>query len=257
MSQIVYAAPTSKPLIFWVGSNEDNTQKISHNSWQSILDNYLISNHPSGVNRFNYARVSSDDRKKLHNYLNDMQQLDPRLYSLDEQKSYWINIYNALTVELILKNYPIESITKLGNSYFSFGPWDDKIATIQGKKLSLNNIEHGILRPIFNDPLIHYGVNCASSSCPNLAAQAYTAENTNQLLELGAKQYINHPRGVDFKKGILKVSSIYHWYKTDFGHNDKALINHLIKYAQPKLANKLQQYQGDIEHHYNWSLNKP
>jgi Protein of unknown function, DUF547 len=256
-TQTIHAAPANKLLVFWAGSNESNTETINHTAWQSLLNNYLISNHPSGINRFNYEAVSDIDHKKLRDYLSKMQQLDPRAYNRAEQKAYWINLYNALTIELILKDYPVESITKLGKSYFSFGPWDDKVTNIQNKSLSLNKIEHGILRPIFRDNRIHYAVNCASISCPNLAVKAYTAENTDQLLDLGARQYVNHPRGVTFEEGTLKVSSIYHWYKVDFGNNDKTLINHLIKYAKPKLATKLQNYQDDIDHHYDWNLNKP
>ena len=251
------AAPASKPLFFWVESNEKNTAIIDHAHWQSLLNSYLINNHPSGVNRFDYKAVNDTDRKKLRDYLSNMQQLDPRIYNRAEQKAYWINLYNALTVDLILKNYPVGSITKLGESFFSFGPWDDKIANIQEKNLSLNDIEHGILRPLFRDNRIHYAVNCASISCPNLAKEAYTAINTESLLEQGAKEYINHPRGVIFEKGQLKISSIYHWYKVDFGNKDSTLINHLIKYANPDLSKNLRQYQGDIEHDYNWDLNKP
>ena len=256
-SHMSAAAPTNKPLIFWVANNEVNTTAIDHTPWQSLLDNYLISNHPSGINRFSYEDVSKADQKKLHDYLNQMQKIDPRNYNRAEQKAYWINLYNALTIELILKSYPVESITKLGESFFSFGPWDDKVANIQGKTLSLNNIEHGILRPLFRDNRIHYEVNCASISCPNLAKDAFTSENTHYLLELGAKQYVNHPRGAAFKEGKLKVSSIYHWYKVDFGNSDKTLISHLAKYATPALSKKLSEYQGDIDHDYDWSLNKP
>lgn len=256
-SHMSTAAPANKPLIFWVTSNEANTTEIDHTPWQSLLDCYLIIDHPSGINRFNYETVSKADQKKLHNYISNMQKLDPRSYSRTEQKAYWINLYNALTIELILKNYPVESITKLGESYFSFGPWDDKVANIQGKTLSLNNIEHGILRPLFRDNRIHYAVNCASISCPNLAKDAFTSENTDLLLELGAKQYVNHPRGVTFNGDKLEVSSIYHWYKVDFGNSDKTLIAHLAEYAAPALAKKLSLYQGNIDHDYDWSLNKP
>ena len=256
-SHMSTAAPANKPLIFWVANNETNTTAIDHTQWQSLLDNYLISNHPSGINRFGYEDVSKADQKKLHDYLNQMQQIDPRNYNRAEQKAYWINLYNALTIELILKNYPVESITKLGKSFFNFGPWDDKVANIQGKTLSLNNIEHGILRALCRDNSMHYAVNCASISCPNLAKDAFTSENTDHLLELGAKQYVNHPRGVLFKEDKLKVSSIYHWYKVDFGNSDKTLISHLAKYAAPALSKKLIEYQGDIDHDYDWSLNKP
>jgi len=257
ISPLAVAAPDKTPLEFWAPFDENNTAAVDHSLWQTLLAEYLDDKHPSSINRFNYAGVKPEDRKLLTRYLQQMQQLDPRIYSRAEQKAYWINLYNALTVELILKNYPVKSITKLGEGFFSFGPWDDKVANIKDQKLSLNNIEHGILRAYFNDNRIHYAVNCASISCPNLSANAYTSENTNQLLDQGARQYINHPRGVNFEEGILKVSSIYHWYKGDFGGNDKSLIAELIKYAKPALANKLRNYIGDIDHDYDWALNQP
>ncbi len=257
ISPLAMAAPDNSPLEFWSPSNENNISIIDHGLWQNVLKEYLDDKHPSGINRFNYAGIEPEDRKKLSQYLQQMQQLDPRKYSRAEQKAYWINLYNALTVELILKNYPVKSITKLGESFFSFGPWDDKLANIQGQKLSLNNIEHRILRAYFDDNRIHYAVNCASISCPNLSATAYTAANTDQLLEQGARQYINHTRGVHFEKEKLTVSSIYHWYKDDFGGNDKSLISELIKYANPALTKKLRNYHGDIDHDYDWALNQP
>lgn len=257
ISPLAVAAPDNTPLEFWSPSDESNSNTIDHAAWQNVLEQYLDDKHPSGINRFNYAGVKPEDRKALTQYLQQMQQLDPRIYNRAEQKAYWINLYNALTVELILKNYPVESITKLGKGFFSFGPWDDKIAIIQGQKLSLNNIEHGILRAYYNDNRIHYAVNCASISCPNLSVTAYTAANTEQLLEQGAKQYINHPRGVHFENGELTVSSIYHWYKDDFGGNDKSLISELKKYAKPALAKQLRNYNGDIDHDYDWALNQP
>lgn len=257
LSSLAVAAPENKPLTFWSDSNESNKAIVNHTSWQKLLDTYLDSKHPSGINRFNYAAVNTKDQKALSNYIKQLQQLNPRDLNRAEQKAFWINLYNALTVELIVKDYPIKSITKLGKSIFAFGPWDDILIDIQGQELTLNNIEHGILRPFFNDNRIHYGVNCASISCPNLSATAYTSENTDQLLEQGAKQYVNHRRGAIFEKEVLKVSSIYHWYKDDFGGNNKSLIEHLIHYAEADLAKQLSNYQGDIEHDYDWNLNKP
>jgi len=260
-SQLSIAAPDSSVQVFWSVSNESSTRIIEHNDWQTLLDIYLDDEHPSGINRFDYAVVSSEDRKKLSHYLQQMQQLNPRTFNQAEQKAYWINLYNALTVEAILKNYPVESITKLGDSIFSFGPWDDKVVNIQGHESSLNDIEHGILRPLFNDNRIHYAVNCASISCPNLSASAYTSTNTHSLLEQAAHQYVNHPRGVTFENEKLNVSSIYHWYKDDFGQSDQALITHLIQYAEPDLEKQLRHYllnpKGGIDNHYNWDLNQP
>lgn len=122
----------------------------------------------------------------------------------------------------------------------------------------MNNIEHDILRPIWNDNRIHYAVNCASLGCPNLASQAYTAANMERLLEKSATDYVNHPRGVQFQiNGKLLVSSIYCWYNVDFGSTNDNVITHLRKYAKPELANRLRGYKGSIAHHYNWDLNKP
>ncbi|MEH6467751.1 MAG: DUF547 domain-containing protein [Porticoccus sp.] len=256
-SHLSLAAPESNVQGFWSESNESNISIIEHSTWQTLLDVYLNNKHPSGINRFDYAAVNTEDHKRLDSYLQQMQQLDPRAFNRTEQKAYWINLYNALTVELILKNYPTESITKLGKSFFSFGPWDDKIANIQGHELSLNDIEHGILRPLFQDNRIHYAVNCASLSCPNLSATAYTSANIHSQLEQAAKLYVNHPRGVTFEDGTLKVSNIYQWYKEDFGGNDKTLLSHLTHYAEPSLAERLRHYQADIEYHYNWKLNQP
>lgn len=258
-ASMLSAAPQAELIPFWNKSNPANKAKINHSSWQFILNRYLNANHRSGINRFNYAKLKKNraDKRKFNRYLSSMQGLNPRKYSKAEQKAYWINFYNALTVKVILDNYPVKSITKIHNSWFAFGPWDDVHAKVAGKKLTLNNIEHGILRPIWQDNRIHYAVNCASLGCPNLAAKAYNAANTEKLLEKAAKDYINHSRGVEFKNGKLLLSSIYDWYKVDFGGNKRSLIKHLRKYANSKLAKRLQGYKGSIGYDYDWKLNKP
>ena len=242
----------------WRNSDEANAAVIDHMGWQSILDKYLKPGKNGAVNLFSYAMVNDADKTELQAYLHKMQSVNPEGFNKQEQKAYWINLYNALTVNLILENYPVKSITKLGDSLFSFGPWDDDMAKINGVNLSLNDIEHKILRPIFKDPLIHYAVNCASYSCPNLASDAFTSKNMAALLESGARDYVNHERGVSFDGEDLLVSSIYHWYKDDFGGEDALLIAHFKKYASPELKGKLVKFEkndGDIEHHYDWNLN--
>jgi hypothetical protein len=178
-------------------------------------------------------------------------------YNGAEQKAYWINLYNALTVEVILSHYPVKSIRNIGISpgLFSRGPWDAKLATIEREKLSLNDIEHRILRPIWKDARVHYAVNCASLGCPNLQRMAYTGENTESLLEKGAGEYINHPRGLAIKNGKLQVSSIYDWFKDDFGAGRDRLLEHWLKYADGDLAGALKSYEGSLAYGYDWSLN--
>lgn len=249
--------PASKPVAnsFWDASVASNTKGIDHSNWQQLLNRYLVSDHVSGVNRFDYQSVNAVDKQLLDNYLQTLQQLDPREYNRDSQQAYWINLYNALTVRVILDNYPVDSITGISEDFVSFGPWDDHAATIQGQELSLNDIEHGILRPLWNDNRIHYAVNCASIGCPNLSAQAFTAANREELLEQASRAYVNHDRGVRFENGELIVSSIYHWYRVDFGNSDASLLQHLQQYAETPLQIQLENYQGDIDHGYDWNLN--
>lgn len=243
----------------WSASNESNNAQINHQAWHKILDTYLVDNDPSGVNLFNYASAAKKSSTALNIYINTLSRIDPRTYNKAEQKAYWINLYNALTVKLIIDNYPVKTITKLGESIFSFGPWGDNAITIAGEELSLNDIEHNILRPIYNDKRIHYAVNCASYSCPNLAASAFTSANMEQLLNQGACDYINHERAVNFEEENLVLSSIYKWYIEDFGGDIKPLINHLLSCAHPKLKTKLQAFlknDGDVSYDYDWSLNE-
>jgi len=246
---------------YWNKSNESMAQGIDHSQWQYTLDRYLImAETGTEINTFNYRDVTDSDKQALKQYLVQLQKINPLLHTKAQQQAYWINLYNALTVQLILDNYPVKSITKLGKRFFSFGPWDDDAATINGETLSLNDIEHEILRPIWQDPRIHYAVNCASYGCPNLAATAFTASNIEQLLTAGAYAYINHPRGVTIEGEDLLLSSIYKWYSEDFGDNKQALIEHLKRYAKPKLKQTLllfQQNPGDIDYEYDWRINQP
>lgn len=253
----VSAAPKMELLPFWSASNEQSTQTLDHSDWQRLLTHYLDVRHPSGIHRFDYAAVLPADGRLLLKYLQRLQALDPRQLNKAEQKAYWINFYNALTVSVVLEHYPVASIKKTGQGFFSFGPWDDSLAHVQGHALSLNQIEHGILRPIWRDRRIHYAVNCASLSCPNLQGEVFTATNTELLLERSADSYINHPRGVAFVDGQLLLSSIYEWYKEDFGDNKKALLTHLQRYAKTDLMGKLERYRGEISYHYDWALNAP
>ncbi|MGH2576750.1 MAG: DUF547 domain-containing protein [Actinomycetota bacterium] len=171
------AAPKPELQPYWDRSDAANPAAIDHSPWQRLLDGYLDTRHPSGVHRFAYAAVRSADRAVLRAYLAALQGLDPRRYSRPEQEAYWINLYNALTVDLVLAHYPVKSIREIGGGWLVRGPWDDAIAKVAGRALSLNDIEHGVLRPIWRDPRIHYAVNCASIGCPNLAGRAYTREN--------------------------------------------------------------------------------
>ena len=252
------AAQDAELIPMWDASDESNTATIDHQPWQDILDGYLRTDHPSGVNRFDYGalKANEEDRQKLGGYLQALAQMDPRTYAKAEQMAYWINLYNALTVFVIVPRYPVDSIKDIKSGIIDFGPWNLELIPVQGEKLTLNNIEHGILRPIWQDPRIHYAVNCASIGCPNLASEAYRADNLERLLEQGAAAYVNHPRGAQVTDGELLISSIYDWFKVDFGGTDEGVLAHLAQYAQPELASQLEGFDS-FDDDYDWSLNAP
>ena len=251
------AAPKADLWPRWQKNQTTSRQIIDHSRWAAILGKYLNVHHTSGINRFRYGAVSGKDRQILEDYLADLQKITVTGLNPDEQKAYWINLYNALTVDVILDHYPVQSIMDIDISpgFFSQGPWDAKLLTIEGEKLSLNDIEHRILRPVFKDNRVHYALNCASLGCPNLQSRPFTAANTEQLLNKGAREYINHPRGVDVSDG-LRVSSIYKWFKSDFGGSESGVIDHLLLFARDDLGKKLKSGKKKLSYAYNWDLNE-
>lgn len=241
------AAPKSELWPYWQQSNENNQATIDHQAWQDILDQYLSISGQHHL--FSYQSMNQQDKKKLDNYIMQLSQLDPREYSQAAQYAYWVNLYNAITVDLIVEAYPINSITKLGG-FFNFGPWDEEVVTIEGKKLTLNDIEHRILRPIWNDPRTHYAVNCASLGCPNLQSEAFTAQNKEVLLERAAIAFINSPKGVTVSAKGITLSSIYDWFSSDFTA-DGGVMAHINAYRSGSTINS-----ATVTYDYDWSLNK-
>ncbi|MFA0037171.1 DUF547 domain-containing protein [Vibrio sp. 10N.261.52.A1] len=246
-STLAWSAPKSELWPYWNQSNEANSEQVSHQSWQQFLDSYLVKQGQNTLVR--YQAVTATDKSKLKQYIKQLEQMNPLEHPKAEQYAYWVNLYNAVTVELILDAYPVKSITKLGG-LFSFGPWGDDVVSVNGKSLTLNDIEHRILRPIWRDPRTHYAVNCASLGCPNLQPQAFTSDNTETLLEQAASEFVNSDKGVVVKGNKLQLSSIYEWFAVDFG-NQQQLIQHLDQYRAEPVKNT-----DKISYDYDWSLNQ-
>lgn len=245
-------APSALP--YWKASSKASTQKIDHSDWGALLSRYIRTDK-AGLNRFAYGKVSKADKAKLSRYIDSLAAVKITRHSRKEQLAYWINLYNALTIKVILDNYPVKSIREISSGVFSRGPWGSKLVKVEGRNLTLDDIEHRILRPIWRDPRIHYGVNCASIGCPNLQKKPFTGDNASKLLTIGARQYINSPRGVTVKGNDIKVSKIYDWFAYDFGNSEKGVLKHLQKYAKPKLARELRRIGRIDDTEYDWDLN--
>ncbi len=222
--------------------------------YNEFLAKYVV---PQGaINLVKYAAVTPEDKAKLDAYIDTLSKSGPPNGSDEAIMAYWFNLYNAETVSVVIDNYPVKSIREIGGSLFSPGPWDAKTLTVAGKPMSLNNIEHDTVRAQYNEPRIHYGFNCASIGCPNLKTTAWTAENFEADLTQAAKDFVNSPRGIAVdSKGRVTASSIFKWYKEDFGGTDAKVLAHAAQYAEGQTKSALQSAKKISSFDYDWSLN--
>ena len=236
--------PTPEPVI---------TKPDPNAIYTDFLNKYI--SDKDGINFVAYGKVSDADHAALKSYIASLEARGTAGMNDDEIKAFWFNLYNAETIDVILDNYPLKSIRSLGS--FNRGPWDRKLLNVAGKgEMSLNDIEHGTLREMYDEPRIHYAVNCASYGCPNLKATVWTAENLEADLTAAAIAYINHPRGVRVEGNKVIASKIFDWYKVDFGGNQTGMLNHFRQYARGELATQLNGKTKVSKFEYNWNLNE-
>lgn len=232
-------------------SNEDSSAMIDHSAWNALLQEYVTAGE-NGVNLVDYNRMKAEAADAVKSCLDAMQAVTIEDFSSDEQFAFWVNLYNAATVDVILENLPLKSIRDIG--LLGSGPWKDDAVVVSGRTLSLDNIEHDILRPEWQDVRIHYAVNCASIGCPNLALEAYTAAKLEPMLEQAAAAYVNHPRGFGGENGRVIASNIYEWYQDDWGTAEDVL-DHAREYATGPTAALLDGVTEIAGYAYDWSLN--
>ena len=241
---VVEVAKNTSPLSSETGIDRDEKQTDSpkpamHQTFNELLKKYVNS---AGV--VDYAGLTIE-RDKLTGYLEELEAVDPAgLKSRAEAMSFWINLYNAATLQLILDHYPMKSIIDLDGGK----TWDVARVVVNGKMLSLNEIENDILRPRFQDARIHFAVNCAAKSCPPLANQAFTATNLESLLERRTRAFINDASQNNIEKSSINISKIFDWYKGDFTPNIIAFIQ---KYSTVPIDAEAEIHFGE----YDWALN--
>lgn len=229
--------------------------QIDHAGWSRFLTRYVAPD-AQGVNRVAYGQVTQADRAQLDLYLTELQAVDPSQLTRDQQLAYWINLYNAVTVDVVLENYPVASIRDIKDGPLSIGPWNRPLVQVSGQSLTLNDIEHRIIRPTFDEPRIHYALNCAAVGCPNLMDRAWRAKTLERDLAEAERAYVNDPRGVRFdERGRLTLSKIYIWFREDFGPDEQAVIAHIAQAANPNLRAQLQRASRVNSYEYDWALN--
>ena len=171
--------------------------------------------------------------------------------------AYWINLYNALVVRLVVDHYPIASIRDIGKGADAsgVGPWRGSWSRSRARRCRSSDIAHRILRPIWRDPRVHYALACGAVSCPNLQPEPFYADQLDRQLSEAAMAYVNDRRCIRIEGDQLGLSSLYRWYRDDFGPTDQDVINHLMAYAAPNLAMKLQGFDRITDDGFDWRLN--
>ena len=257
LSPFALAAPKSELWPYWNQSRSDSNIEVDHQLWQSLLSRF-VRESADGINRVAYREFDEAAKLELSNYLEAMSRVAPTQLNQNEQLAYWINLYNAQTIQVVLDHPKKKSILSMG-PFFAFGPWDEPYLTIEGKLVTLNDIEHRILRPIWQDHRLHYVLNCASIGCPNLNRHAYQAELIDQQLAGAQVNFLRHPRAVTLTdSGKLQVTSLFDWYLIDFAQDISGLLAYLAA-QRPDLAADLSALvdEGDpkIDYVYDWDLN--
>ncbi len=167
-------------------------------------------------------------------------------WNKNRQLAFLINLYNTATLQLIVDHYPVESIKKIGNTFK--GPWDQSVVPLFGKKITLNELEHEIIRKQYPDPRIHMALVCAAKGCPVLRSEAYTAEKLDEQLNDQSRIYLNSPAGlvINRAKKEANISSIFNWYSGDF----RSVPEFVEKHSGQSLNGLKIRYLN-----YDWSLN--
>lgn len=211
-----------------------------------------------------YKNLKKDIR--LEKYLAQLSNTDPEKLSRNEKLAFWINAYNAFTLQVIVENYPVESITDLNTGGKIIGyllgktVWDKEFISINKKKYSLGDIEHKILRKM-NEPRIHFSIVCASISCPPLRNEAFEADKIEEQLKSQTVQFVNdNARNYfDAKKRKAYLSKIFSWFSEDFGSSDEKILKFVSQYLPENISsdNKNNLSGWDISYkEYNWNLNE-
>ena len=222
----------------------------SHQQWDKLLKKHV--NEAGMVNYKGFQK----DKTEFDAYLKTLSDNAPqKSWSQKDQIAYWINAYNAFTVKLIADNYPVKSIKDLGAEnpiIFVNTAWDKKFFSIDGKKMTLNTIEHKILRKQFNDPRMHFAINCASYSCPKLLDEAYEGKTVNKQLDEQSKDFLADKEKNKISADKPQVSSLFKWFSNDFTKTGKTKIAFINQFTTTKIKESATLEYLD----YSWDLNE-
>lgn len=223
---------------------QDTVQTFDHSAFGQLLLEYLDDGW------VDYKRLKKTPFL-LYRYiakLKNLERVDFEKFSKKEKQAIYINAYNAFTIKAILDHYPVESIKKIP------GVWKKLKFNIAGKIYTLDEIEHSILRPVYKDPRVHFALVCAAQGCPRLNTKIFTAEDMDEMLDAAGENFLNDTtrNSLDKEKNVLYLSSIFKWFKKDFGD----IIEFISKYMNEEDIAYIRANNPKIKYQYNWKLNE-
>ena len=249
------------------GAAAMRTLTLDSAAYADILAKY-VEKRPGELTLFRYGAVTDADKQALKKQIADWQAIDETKLDRDQKFVFFVNLYNSLTLDVVLDHYPVKTIRDIKikkpdqglfaslSGAFTIGPWSDKLVTVNGTPLSLDDIEHSILRPM-GDNRVHYAINCASVGCPDLKPTPFTVATLDEDLNAAATAYVGSKRGMNKSPATdgLLLSKIYSWFQVDFGGNEAGVVEHLRKYAPVKDKDLLKHTPRITGYRYDWSLN--
>lgn len=223
--------------------SDNQLSKVDHSAFDKLLQ-AKVSNK-GNVDYQSFAK----NKAELQNYIQSLAKVNTTALSKNEKLAFWINAYNALTIDQIVRNYPIASIQKIANGKV----WDQALPyNFGGKTLTLNDIEKKILLggDLF-DARIHFAVNCAAISCPTLSNHAFTGDNVQEMLTTNTKAALANPSFNKISEKSAAISKLFDWYKADFVKAEGSVVKFVNKYSSTKISDKTKITYLE----YNWGLN--
>ena len=239
----------------WPARHQISMDKIGHSSFDGLLRKYVDTD---GYVDYTAWKASHADRQTLIDYLVTLGKANPQALASKQAKlAFWINAYNAVTIEGILREYPTSSIRNHTARLVGYNIWKDLPLIVGGRQYSLDSMEHQVLRKM-NEPRIHFAIVCASIGCPRLLNRAYVSDRLDEQLTGNARDFFSRAQNLrtDSASGTLLVSSILDWFGEDFGSSTKQQGAYLKPYL-PAAAQRVVD-SGRLRFRYldyNWNLN--
>ena len=234
-----YGATQMNLIEFWNDHEPASLIDLDHSRFEEFLEKYVIDDHPSGIARFDYLAVSQSDFDKLESYLSDMQFMEPRQLTEAEAKAFWINLYNAATLHMVIEEFVDGNPTRIQARGVPIRRWRRDIITISEQRMSLEDILHGVIRPLYQDPRVHYALIFCMYGSPDMPTTVFKGDNNDALLEELEAKFLSKSRAVKIEGDQLVLSSIFKDYDTDFAPSQSQFLAYLRERVPEEVAQSM------------------